>query len=62
MKNISIDDINYKNVNLLQKFTTPAGSILGREKTGLSAKLQRRLTREIKRARHMALLPFTTQV
>lgn len=60
MKNMNINEINYKNTKLLQRFLTPSGNIVPRSKSGLSAKLQRRLAREIKRARHMALLPFTT--
>lgn len=49
----------YKNPDTLRKFITPYGSILPRSKTGLSAKEQKKLTKEIKRARHLALLPFT---
>lgn len=60
MKVTSTSQIHYKNVKLLQRFLTPAGSIQARTKTGLSAKLQRRLAREIKRARHLALMPFVT--
>ncbi len=62
IKNVQIEDIHYKNTKLLRQFLTPAGSILPREKSGLTAKLQRRLAREIKRARHLALLPFATQM
>jgi small subunit ribosomal protein S18 len=50
---------SYKNPETLRKFITPFGSILPRSKTGLSAKEQKKLAREIKRARHLALLPFT---
>lgn len=60
MKNITISEISYKNTKLLQRFLTPSGNIVPRSKSGLSAKLQRRLAREIKRARHLAMLPFTT--
>ena len=49
----------YKKPETLRKFITPFGSILPRVKTGLSAKEQKKLTRAIKRARHLALLPFT---
>lgn len=59
-QNVSMEDLNYKNVKLLQKYLTPAGSIVTRERSGLSAKMQRRLAREIKRARHLALLPFVS--
>ena len=55
-----IPQINYKNPNSLLKFLTPRYKILGRKKkTEVSAKVQRRLTKEIKRARIMGLLPFT---
>lgn len=50
---------SYKDTDLLSKFVTEQGSILSREETGLSQKQQRQLAVEIKRARHLALLPFT---
>ena len=50
-------EVNYKNVDLLQKFTTETGKILPRRVTGVSAKLHRKITREIKRARACNLLP-----
>ena len=52
-------EINYKNVTLLRKFTTEEGKIRPRRQTGACAKHQRAVAREIKRARHIALLPFT---
>ncbi len=51
--------INYKNVDLLMRFITDRGKILPRRITGVSAKYQRVLAREIKRARQIALLPYT---
>ena len=51
---------DYKNVSLLSRFMGESGTILNREGTGLSNKQQRALAREIKRARHVALLPFVT--
>lgn len=60
MRQLKITEIQYTNTKLLQKFLTPSGSIVPRSKSGLSAKLQRRITREIKRARHLALMPFTS--
>jgi small subunit ribosomal protein S18 len=50
---------SYKNTEMMSKFITEQGSILSREETGLSQKQQRELAREVKRARHLALLPFT---
>ena len=56
---VRIDKINYKNVTLLSRFLDRRGRILSRRKTRVSAKVQRRVSREIKRARHLALLPYT---
>jgi small subunit ribosomal protein S18 len=49
-------EVDYKNTDLLQKFTTSTGKILPRRVTGVSAKLHRKITREIKRARAVNLL------
>jgi small subunit ribosomal protein S18 len=56
------DDIDYKDIETLSKFVTERGKILPRRITGVSAYYQRRLARAIKRARHMALLPFVASV
>ncbi len=48
---------DYKDVKRLQKYVTSQGKILPRRRTGVCAKMQRRLATAIKRARHMALLP-----
>ena len=53
-----ITHIDDKDVDLLKKFVSERGKILPRRVTGTSAKYQRKLTVAIKRARHMALLPF----
>jgi small subunit ribosomal protein S18 len=53
-------DISYKNVNLLVRFMDQRGRILSRRKTRVSAKVQRRIVKAIKIARHLALLPFTS--
>ena len=50
--------IDYKDVELLKRFVSPRGKILPRRITGVSAKYQRKLTRAIKRARNIALLPY----
>ena len=50
--------IDYKDVFTLKKYITRRGKILPREKTGLSAKMQRALANEVKKARLMALLPY----
>ena len=52
------DEIDYKDAKLLRTFLTPEGKILPRRITGNTAKQQRALATAIKRARHIALLPF----
>lgn len=49
---------DYKDVDTLQRFITEAGKIRPRRQTGNCARCQRNLAREIKRARHLALLPY----
>ncbi|MDK2822769.1 MAG: small subunit ribosomal protein [Clostridia bacterium] len=56
-----IESIDYKEVNKLKKYITERGKILPRRISGNCAKHQRQLTTAIKRARVMALLPFTTE-
>jgi len=53
-----IEYIDFKDVELLKKFISDRGKILPRRTTGTSAGYQRMLAVAIKRARHMALLPF----
>ena len=50
--------IDYKDTALLKRFLSPRGKILPSRITGVSAKYQRKLARAIKRARHIALLPY----
>ncbi|MBB81797.1 MAG: 30S ribosomal protein S18 [Roseibacillus sp.] len=54
---LQIEQITYLNPKVLAKFTTETGKILPRKVTGVSAKMHRRITREIKRARAVSLLP-----
>ncbi|MDN6699180.1 MAG: 30S ribosomal protein S18 [Staphylococcus equorum] len=56
-----ITHIDYKDVELLRRFVSERGKILPRRVTGTSAKYQRKLTKAIKRARQMALLPFVAE-
>lgn len=49
----------YRDVDVLKQFMTEQGSIVGRVESGLSQKYQRKLSIAIKRARHLAMLPFT---
>jgi small subunit ribosomal protein S18 len=53
-----IDEIDYKDVDLLRRFISSYFKILPRRKKGTCAKHQRKLAQAIKRARIMALLPF----
>ncbi len=54
----SISDIHYKNVELLSRFITDQGKIIPRRTSGNDAKCQRLVKRAIKRARHLALMPY----
>jgi small subunit ribosomal protein S18 len=54
--------IDYKQVEVLGRFITDGGKIRPRRQTGTCAKHQRQLARAIKRARHIALLPFTGEI
>jgi len=58
-KDLPSIDIDYKNVGLLKRFITEKGKIVPRRLTGVCAKHQRTLTKAIKQARTVALLPFT---
>ncbi|MBQ9267791.1 MAG: 30S ribosomal protein S18 [Clostridia bacterium] len=57
-KNLVID---YKEADKLKKFVSEKGKILPRRVTGLCAKHQREMTTAIKRARHIALLPYIAE-
>lgn len=56
-----VKEIDYKDIETLNKFITERGKILPRRITGVSAFHQKRLAAAIKRARHMALLPFVSE-
>jgi small subunit ribosomal protein S18 len=56
-----VTEIDYKDVETLRFFVTERGKILPRRITGVSAYYQRKLTRAIKRARQVALLPFVSK-
>lgn len=53
--------IDYKDTKQLQKFLTDQGKIIPRRITGLSAKQHRELVTAIKRARHLAILPYISE-
>ena len=54
-----VTEIDYKDVAKLRRFVTEKGKIVSRRQTGTCAKHQRELTTAIKRARYMALLPYS---
>jgi small subunit ribosomal protein S18 len=56
---VSVDDISYLDVHKLKHYTTERGKIIPRRISGNCAKHQRALSRAIKRARIVALMPFT---
>ncbi len=56
-----VKQIDYKQADQLRRFLTERGKIKARRKIGTCAKHQRRLSMAIKRARHIALLPFSTE-
>lgn len=51
----------YRDPDILKKYMTDRGRIIEKDQNGLCAKHQRRVTAEIKRARHLALLPFSAE-
>ena len=55
-------DFSYKKADELRRYISFQGAILPREKTNLSAKEQKKLATAVKRARHLALLPFTQTI
>ncbi len=56
-----VHEIDYKDVSRLRRYISDRGKIEPRRKTGTCAKHQRRLSVALKRARHMALLPYTAE-
>ncbi|MEE2778202.1 MAG: 30S ribosomal protein S18 [Acidobacteriota bacterium] len=55
-----IEYIDYKDVNLLKQYVPERGKVLPRRISGTSARHQRMLAKAIKRARHLALLPYVS--
>jgi small subunit ribosomal protein S18 len=54
-------DIDYKDLDTLRQFIGESGKIVPSRITGATARFQRRLAKEIKRARYLALIPYTDQ-
>lgn len=51
---------SFKDIENLEKFLSPRKKILSREKTGICARHQRNLTKQIKYARYLSLIPYTS--
>lgn len=56
-----VGEIDYKDVKLLQRYVNSYGKIEGRKRSGNCLKHQRRMAVALKRARHIALLPFVVR-
>ena len=57
-KKVGIKYIDYKDATFLIKFVNEQGKLLPRRKTGTSLKYQRKVGQAVKRARHLALMPY----
>lgn len=57
-KKSGIKYIDYKDANFLMKFVNEQGKLLPRRITGTSLKYQRKIAKAVKRARHLALMPY----
>ncbi len=60
MSSTGVTYVDYRNVGELRRVLTPNGKIQSRKRTGLSASEQRMVAQAVKRARFMALLPYTS--
>ena len=61
-KRMGIKYVDYKDPEFLKKFLNEQGKILPRRITGTSLKFQRKVAQAVKRARHLALLPYVTDL
>ena len=61
-KKAGIKYVDYKDAEFLKKFLNEQGKILPRRITGTSLKFQRKVAQAVKRARHLALLPYVTDL
>ncbi len=61
-KKAGIKYIDYKDANFLLKFVNEQGKILPRRITGTSVKYQRKVAKAIKRARHLAIMPYVADL
>jgi small subunit ribosomal protein S18 len=56
-----LEYVDYKDTEFLEQFINNQGKILPRRVTGVPARVQRQITTAIKRARHLALLPYVSE-
>ena len=61
-KKAGIKYVDYKDAEFLKRFLNEQGKILPRRLTGTSLKFQRKVSQAVKRARHLALLPYVTDL
>lgn len=61
-KKAGIKYVDYKDAEFLKKFLNEQGKILPRRLTGTSQKFQKKVATTVKRARHLAILPFVTDM
>ena len=61
-KKAGIKYVDYKDAELLKKFLNEQGKLLPRRLTGTSQKYQKKVATAVKRARHLAMLPFVTDM
>ena len=61
-KKAGIKYVDYKDAEFLKKFLNEQGKLLPRRLTGTSQKFQKKVAQAVKRARHLALLPFVTDM
>ncbi|MGC8977146.1 MAG: 30S ribosomal protein S18 [Candidatus Ratteibacteria bacterium] len=54
----NVEEIDYKDIGTIRRYTTPRGKIISSKQTGTCSKHQRQLAKAIKRARFLGLLPF----
>ena len=57
---LKLEEIDYKDIGMLQRVTSAQGKLFSRKRTGLDARCQRKVALALKRARFMALMPYVT--
>ena len=58
---LGVEEIDYKDVDTLKNYISETGKIIASRNTGTKEKYQRQLATAVKRARHLALIPYTDQ-